>query len=103
MVGAFIVDTEAYWAAARSPEEARYLTAVLNSATVLARITPMQPRGLRDRVILTIWSGSFLFPHTTANRRCTGSWPMLPPKRSGSLQALRYARAPISCVSGGHP
>jgi hypothetical protein len=43
-----IVDTGAYWAAARSLEEARYLTAVLNSATVLARVIPMQPRGWRD-------------------------------------------------------
>ena len=43
-----IVDTGAYWAAARSLEEARYLTAVLNSTTVLERIIPMQPRGWRD-------------------------------------------------------
>jgi hypothetical protein len=42
------VDTKAYWAAARSIDEARYLTAVLNSATVLNRIIPMQPRGWRD-------------------------------------------------------
>src|ERR1700732_2456604 len=39
---------KAYWAAARSIDEARYLTAVLNSATVLNRIIPMQPRGWRD-------------------------------------------------------
>ena len=43
-----LVEHAAYWAAARSLEEARYLTAVLNSATVLARIVPMQPRGWRD-------------------------------------------------------
>jgi hypothetical protein len=43
-----IVDTGAYWTAARSLEEARYLTAVLNSGTVLARVIPMQPRGWRD-------------------------------------------------------
>jgi hypothetical protein len=43
-----IIDTGAYWTAARSLEEARYLTAVLNSATALARIIPMQPRGWRD-------------------------------------------------------
>src|SRR5712691_12713932 len=36
----------------------------------------------------------------TAERRCTGSWPMLPQKRSRSLQSSRYARAPISCASG---
>ena len=43
-----LVEHAAYWAAARNLEEARYLTAVLNSATVLARIIPMQPRGWRD-------------------------------------------------------
>jgi hypothetical protein len=43
-----LVEHGAYWGAARSLEEARYLTAVLNSATVLARIIPMQPRGWRD-------------------------------------------------------
>ncbi len=43
-----IVDHKAYWAVARSIEEARYLTAILNSATVLARIVPMQSRGWRD-------------------------------------------------------
>jgi hypothetical protein len=43
-----VVDHKAYWAVARSIEEARYLTAILNSATVLARVIPMQPRGWRD-------------------------------------------------------
>jgi hypothetical protein len=43
-----LVEHAAYWSAARSLEEARYLTAVLNSATVLARVIPMQPRGWRD-------------------------------------------------------
>ncbi len=43
-----VVDHKAYWAVARSIEEARYLTAILNSATVLGRIVPMQPRGWRD-------------------------------------------------------
>jgi hypothetical protein len=43
-----LVEHAAYWATARSLEEARYLTAVLNSATVLAQVIPMQPRGWRD-------------------------------------------------------
>jgi hypothetical protein len=43
-----VIDHKGYWAVARSMEEARYLTAILNSATVLARIIPMQPRGWRD-------------------------------------------------------
>jgi SAM-dependent methyltransferase len=43
-----VVDHKAYWAIARSVEEARYLTAIVNSATVLARVIPMQPRGWRD-------------------------------------------------------
>ena len=43
-----IIDHKAYWAVARSTEEARFLVAILNSATVLARIIPMQSRGWRD-------------------------------------------------------
>jgi hypothetical protein len=43
-----VVDHKAYWAVARSIEEARYLIAILNSVTVLARIIPMQSRGWRD-------------------------------------------------------
>ena len=43
-----VVDHKAYWAVARSIEEARYLTAIVNSGIVLARIIPMQPRGWRD-------------------------------------------------------
>jgi hypothetical protein len=40
-----IVDTMAYWALARSVDEARYLTVILNSSPVLAPIVGMQPRG----------------------------------------------------------
>lgn len=40
-----IVDHMAYWAPARSPEEAAYLVAVINSAAVLAKVTDLQPRG----------------------------------------------------------
>jgi hypothetical protein len=43
-----VIDHKAYWAAARSIDEARYLTAILNSGLVLRRIIPMQPRGWRD-------------------------------------------------------
>jgi hypothetical protein len=43
-----VVEHGAYWASARSIEEAGYLLALLNSATVLARVIPMQPRGWRD-------------------------------------------------------
>ncbi len=44
-----VVDHKAYWASAHSPEEAAYLTAILNSATVLAKITDLQPHGQRDK------------------------------------------------------
>jgi hypothetical protein len=44
-----VVDTKAYWASVRSIEEASYLTAILNSAAVLAKITDLQPRGQRDK------------------------------------------------------
>ncbi len=40
-----IVDKKAYWTSARSPEEAGYLIAVINSATVLAKIRDLQPFG----------------------------------------------------------
>jgi hypothetical protein len=40
-----VVDHMAYWTTARTIEEARYLTAIINSTTVLARVIPMQPRG----------------------------------------------------------
>jgi hypothetical protein len=40
-----IVDTMAYWTAARSLEEARYLTAILNSTPIVEGIVEMQPRG----------------------------------------------------------
>lgn len=43
-----LVDHKAYWAPARTCEEARYLTAILNSSIVLQRVIPMQPRGWRD-------------------------------------------------------
>ena len=40
-----IVDHMAYWASARSDDEARYLTAILNSEEVRHRIAAMQPKG----------------------------------------------------------
>jgi hypothetical protein len=40
-----IVDTKAYWASARSPAEAAYLLAILNSANVLAKIADLQVIG----------------------------------------------------------
>ncbi len=44
-----LVDHKAYWAPARSPEEAAYLVAVLNSAAVLAKVTDLQPHGQKDK------------------------------------------------------
>ena len=44
-----LVDHMAYWAPARSPEEAAYLAAVLNSAAVLAKVTDLQPHGQKDK------------------------------------------------------
>ena len=43
-----VVEHKAYWANARSIEEARYAVAILNSDIVLQRIIPLQPRGWRD-------------------------------------------------------
>lgn len=43
------MDHKAYWANARSTEEAAYLLAVINSAAVLAKITDLQPHGQRDK------------------------------------------------------
>jgi hypothetical protein len=44
-----LVDHTAYWAPVRSPNEAAYLNAVINSAAVLAKVTDLQPHGKRDR------------------------------------------------------
>ncbi|HLY57096.1 MAG TPA: N-6 DNA methylase [Stellaceae bacterium] len=44
-----VVDHKAYWAAARSSDEAGYLIAVINSAAVLAKIVDLQPHGQRDK------------------------------------------------------
>jgi len=44
-----LVDHKAYWAPARSPEEAAYLVTVLNSAAVLAKVTDLQPHGQKDK------------------------------------------------------
>jgi hypothetical protein len=43
--GGIIVEHGAYWSAVRSLDEARYLTAVLNSGIIVPRIVSMQPRG----------------------------------------------------------
>jgi hypothetical protein len=44
-----LVDHKAYWAFAHSPDEARYLMAVINSSAVLAKITDLQSHGQRDK------------------------------------------------------
>lgn len=41
-----IVENALYWAAVSSVAEARYLTAILNSATILDRVRPLQALGL---------------------------------------------------------
>lgn len=47
--GTAIVEHKAYWAKARSVEEADYLVALINSAAVLAKVTDLQPHGQRDK------------------------------------------------------
>ena len=44
-----LVDHMAYWASARSSNEAAYLVAVINSAAVLAKVADLQPHGQRDK------------------------------------------------------
>ena len=44
-----IIDHKAYWAVAKSIAEAAYLTAILNSAAVLAKIIDLQSHGQRDK------------------------------------------------------
>ncbi len=44
-----LVDHKAYWALARSADEAAYLIAVVNSAAVLDKVTDLQPHGQRDK------------------------------------------------------
>lgn len=43
-----IIDHKAYWASARSLDEAAYVTAIINSALVLDRVKDLQPVGQRD-------------------------------------------------------
>jgi hypothetical protein len=40
-----IIEHKLYWAAAASRDEARYLTAILNSTVITAAVAPMQARG----------------------------------------------------------
>ena len=47
--GDTLVDHMAYWAPARSQNEANYLMAILNSGVVLGRISEFQPHGQRDK------------------------------------------------------
>jgi hypothetical protein len=47
--GDALIDHKAYWAPVRSQDEARYITAVLNSAAVLAKVTDLQPHGQKDK------------------------------------------------------
>ncbi len=41
-----VIDHQLYWAPVKSAAEARYLVAILNSATLLDRVRPLQARGL---------------------------------------------------------
>lgn len=41
-----VIDHNLYWTATDSPEEGRYLVAILNSATLLRRVQPLQTKGL---------------------------------------------------------
>jgi hypothetical protein len=43
--GTSIVEHKLYWASAATEEEARYLVAILNSATLTERVQPLQARG----------------------------------------------------------
>lgn len=41
-----VIDHKLYWAATASASEARYLVAILNSTTLLEKVTPLQAKGL---------------------------------------------------------
>jgi hypothetical protein len=47
--GDAIAEHGAYWAAARSGEEAAYLLAIINSAAILNKAIDLQPHGQRDK------------------------------------------------------
>ncbi|MGH7078082.1 MAG: hypothetical protein ACREFU_08280, partial [Acetobacteraceae bacterium] len=49
VAGDAVVEHAAYWAAARSAEEAGYLISIINSASVLGKVTDLQPHGQRDK------------------------------------------------------
>lgn len=44
-----IAEHGAYWAAARTENEAAYLTAVINSVAILEKVIDLQPHGQRDK------------------------------------------------------
>jgi hypothetical protein len=44
-----VVEHGAYWATCRSPSEAAYLVAIVNSAAILAKVIDLQPHGQRDK------------------------------------------------------
>ena len=47
--GDALTEHGAYWATAATLDEAAYLTAIINSAAVLAKVTDLQPHGQRDK------------------------------------------------------
>ena len=45
----YVIEHAAYWAEAQTPNEARYLASILNSAAVLVKVVDLQPHGQRDK------------------------------------------------------
>jgi SAM-dependent methyltransferase len=76
-----VIDTSLYWAAAASVDEARYLTAILNSPELTKLAAPMQARGEHNRATSTSSSGTCRYHSSIRPTTCTRSSSPWPPKR----------------------
>ncbi len=65
--GAAVVNSALYWAAVSDMDEARYLTAVLNSDTLSAAIGPLQSRGEHNPRHFHLLPVTIPFPHYDAS------------------------------------
>lgn len=64
---AAVVDSSLYWAAAKDMDEARYLTAILNSDTLAAAVGPLQSRGEHNPRHFHLLPVTVPFAHYDAN------------------------------------
>jgi len=72
VMGDALIDHKLYWGAVSGLDEARYLTAILNSSTLLERVKPLQALGLFggrdfDKVVFSLPIATY--DHTSDDHR----------------------------------